>query len=459
MNYQAILAKQKSFFYSGGTQTYKQRMLQLQRLKSEIENREQAILDALQADFKKPAFEGYMTELAMVYLELKIHIKHLKKWMQTEKVRASLLNFPSSEYIQKQPYGSVLIIAPWNYPFLLCFQPLISAVAAGNVVLLKPSELTPKTAAVIQQIVQNVFDANWVQVVQGGVAEATEILKQKFDFIFFTGSPQVGKIVHQAAAQFLTPTVLELGGKSPCVITESANINVAVNRIVFGKFVNAGQTCVAPDFIWIHESKKDEFLHALTARIRSCYGENIQQSTDFPRIINNKNYQRLVNFLNCGTIYFGGQHDESDLYVEPTVLTDVSWNDEVMQQEIFGPILPVITYKNMDEVIQYNQNNEKPLAFYIFSTNKAEINRVLSQVQFGGGCTNDVLSHLVNNKLPLSGFGNSGMGNYHGKFGFNTFTHQRAYVSRANWLDISLKYAPYRKKIKKLIAAINLIKQ
>jgi len=458
MQIHETVSAQRAFFKTGATLTYANRVEKLKLLKQVIEQRESEILDALYLDFKKPHYEGYMTELAMVYLELKNHIQHLKRWMKPLKVMPSLINFPSTDYVQKQPYGSVLIIAPWNYPFLLCIQPLLSAIAAGNVVVVKPSELTPQTSGVIQRILQQVFPASWVDVVQGGVPETTALLTHRFDFIFFTGSPKVGKIVHQAAAQFLTPTVLELGGKSPCVITPSANLELAVKRIVFGKWVNAGQTCVAPDFIWIHESVKERFLTLLVERIKTCYGENCENSTDYPRIINAKNFERLAKLLHAGTIYFGGKTNSADLYIEPTVLTDVSFGDDVMKEEIFGPILPVLTYTSIQEIVAHNQANEKPLAFYIFSSSKQEINTVVSQIQFGGGCANDVLSHLVNKNLPLGGFGNSGMGNYHGKFGFDTFSHARAFLKRGTWLDVPLKYAPYTEKMKKLITLIKLLK-
>jgi len=458
MNISELVNFQREFFYTGETLEYKSRIAKLKLLMCEIEAQEKNILEALNKDFKKSFYEGYMTEVAMVYLDLKTHIKKLKSWMKPQNVWPSILNFPSSESIQKQPFGSVLIISPWNYPFLLCIQPLISAIAAGNVVLLKPSELTPNTSNVIQNILKNVFQDAWVTVVQGGVDTTTEILKCKFDFIFFTGSPQVGKIIHQAAAQFLTPTVLELGGKSPCVITPSANLEVAVDRIVFGKFVNAGQTCVAPDFIWIHESVKNKFLNLLKARIITCYGNDIEKSVDFPRIINQKNFDRLIQLIEPDKVYFGGKSNPNDFYIEPTVLNDVTFDDLAMQEEIFGPILPVLTYNSLDEIINQNHKNEKPLAFYIFSSNAKEIDSVLSKIQFGGGCTNDVLSHLINKNLPLGGFGNSGMGNYHGKHGFNTFTHMRAYVNRKTWLDLPVKYAPYQSKINILKSIIKLLK-
>nr|WP_317632559.1 aldehyde dehydrogenase [uncultured Flavobacterium sp.] len=455
----SIFNEQKIFFNSGVTLSFQARKQKLLTLLQAIEQNEEAILAALYADFKKSEFEGFMTEIGMVYLDLKNHIKNLKSWMKPKSVRASVLNFPSKDYVQAHPFGQVLIISPWNYPFLLAIHPLISAIAAGNVVVLKPSELTTNTAAVLKKIIESVFDKNWVAVIEGDVEVTTQILKHRFDMIFFTGSTAVGKIVHQAAAKHLTPVVLELGGKSPCIVTASANLEVAVNRIVFGKFVNAGQTCIAPDFIWIHESVKSKFLELLHKRIVACYGTDIKNSPDFPRIINLKNYNRLVSYLNSGDKFFGGTVNEDDLYIEPTILNNVTFDDAVMQEEIFGPILPILTYNNLDEVIKHNQESEKPLAFYIFSGDSKEIQYLQSKTQFGGACINDVLSHIVNKNVPFGGVGNSGMGNYHGKFGFNAFSHSRGFVIRYNWLDVPIKYAPYLKKtdiLKKFFSILKL---
>lgn len=446
MNFFKDIDNQRVFFNSFKTLNYIDRKAVLEKLHKEIEIREQEIMTALFADFKKSEYESYMTELGMVYLDLKNHIKNLKSWMKPKKVSSSILNFPSSEYVQKHPFGQVLIISPWNYPFLLALHPLISAIAAGNVVVLKPSELTPNTSAIIKKIIQNVFPSEWVLIVEGGVEVTTQLLSRRFDMIFFTGSTTVGKIVHQAAAKHLTPVVLELGGKSPCIVTASANLEVAVNRIVFGKFVNGGQTCIAPDFIWIHESIKTKFLELLKNRIIACYGTDIKNSPDFPRIINLKNYNRLVSYLNSGDKFFGGTVNEDDLYIEPTILNNVTFDDAVMQEEIFGPILPILTYNNLDEVIKHNQESEKPLAFYIFSGDSKEIQYLQSKTQFGGACINDVLSHIVNKNVPFGGVGNSGMGNYHGKFGFDAFSHSRGFVIRYNWLDVPIRYAPYLKK-------------
>ncbi len=447
MDISAILTKQEAFFYNGNTQNINDRVKKLKQLMACIEKHEEEVLQALNLDFRKSAYEGYMTELSMVYLELKDFIKNTSKWAKPKRVLQSIINFPATEYLQAQPFGKVLIIAPWNYPFMLAIQPLIAAIAAGNVIILKPSELTPNTASVIKKIIEEVFEPDWVKVIEGDVEVTTKILEQRFAKIFFTGSTAVGKIVHQAAAKHLTPVVLELGGKSPCVITASANLEVAVKRIVFGKFVNGGQTCIAPDFIWIDEKIKDKFLKLLKSRIIECYGEDIENNPDFPRIINAKNFNRLKSYLTNGTVYFGGQTNADTNYIAPTVLDEVRFKDEVMQDEIFGPILPVLTFSTLQEVVKHNHETEKPLAFYIFSTNKKEIDYLQKNMQFGGGCVNDVLSHIINKRVPFGGFGNSGMGNYHGKFGFSAFTHTRGFVIRKNWLDIPIKYAPYSNKM------------
>lgn len=454
-----LLKSQELFFYKGNTLDVEKRILILKKLQKNIEIHEDAILNALKSDFGKSEYEGYMTELSMIYLELKEFISKTKRWAKPKKVISSIINFPSCEFVQKQPFGKVLIIAPWNYPFLLAIQPLIAAIATGNVVVLKPSELTPATSTIIKKIVEETFNPDWVSVIEGGIDVTTEILAQRFDKIFFTGSTAVGKIIHQAAAKYLTPVVLELGGKSPCIITASANLEIAAKRIVFGKFVNAGQTCIAPDFIWIEEKIKDTFLKLLKARIIESYGEDIENNPDFPRIINTNNFNRLKSYLTNGTVYFGGQTNVDTNFIAPTILDNISFKDEVMQDEIFGPILPILTYTQLEDVVKHNHETEKPLAFYIFSGDKKEIDFLQKNTQFGGGCVNDVLSHIINKRVPFGGFGNSGMGNYHGKFGFDTFSHSRGFVERKTWLDIPIKYAPYNKKMPILKKFFALLKR
>lgn len=442
-----IINKQRNFFYQGKPHDLIFRKKSLLKLKNVIQLYEKEFIDAVYADFKKCEFEMLLTEISMIKLELKKHISNLKKWSKPQKVRSSILNFPSSEFIYKQPYGVVLIISPWNYPLLLAIQPLISAIAAGNCVVLKPSEISSNTSAVLAKMISEIFPSEYVSVILGGVEKTTEILENKFDKIFFTGSTSVGKIIQQKAAETLTPTVLELGGKSPCVITKSANLKIAAKRITFGKFVNAGQTCIAPDFIWVDETIKDDFLKILKQTIVAFYGNDIQKNPDFPRIINQKQFSRLKQFLNNGELYFGGETDASENYIEPTILDKITFNDPIMQEEIFGPILPVLTFKNLNEVVIHNHQNEKPLAMYLFSTNNLEIQNFMKQTQFGGGCINDVLSHIINDKVPFGGFGSSGIGNYHGKFGFDAFVHFKTVVHRKNGIDFKIKYAPYAKKL------------
>nr|WP_297306636.1 aldehyde dehydrogenase [uncultured Flavobacterium sp.] len=455
MHSSEIINQQRKFFYSGKTQELAFRKEALLKLKKVINVFENDLIAAVHADFKKSEFETILTEISMIKLELSKHISNLNNWSKPQKVRASILNFPSKEYIYKQPFGIVLIISPWNYPLLLAIQPLISAIAAGNCVVLKPSEISSNTSAVIAKMINEIFPTEFVSVILGDVKKTTEILENKFDKIFFTGSTFVGKIIQKKAAETLTPTILELGGKSPCVITKSANLEIAAKRITFGKFVNAGQTCIAPDFLWIDESIKDKFLAILKRTIVEFYGNDIQNNPDFPRVINNKQFLRLEKYLNCGKLYFGGKTNASENYIEPTILDAISFDDAVMQEEIFGPILPVLTYKKLAEVITHNHQNEKPLAMYLFSTNETEIKNFMTQTQFGGGCINDILSHIINDRVPFGGFGASGIGNYHGKFGFDAFVHFKTVVHRKNWLDFKIKYAPYAKKtvlIKKLLS-------
>lgn len=441
-----IVLKQRCFFYNGNTLSISYRKEALLKLKKSLEKHQDELIQAVYNDFKKSEFEVLLTEFAMLQLEIKNHLKNLYRWTKPQKVRASILNFPSSDFIYKQPYGVVLIISPWNYPLLLALQPMISAIAAGNCVILKPSEISVHTSKVLQKMISETFPQEYISVIKGDVQKTTEILENKFDKIFFTGSTSVGKIIQQKAAETLTPTVLELGGKSPCVITKSANLEIAAKRITFGKFVNAGQTCIAPDFIWIDEMIKDKFMAILKQTLIDFYGNEMQSNPDFPRIINQKQFLRLEKYLSDGKIYFGGKTDAVDNYIQPTILDDISFDDAIMQDEIFGPILPILTFKNLAEVIEHNHQNEKPLAMYFFTTKKSEIKNFMTQTQFGGGCVNDVLSHIINDKVPFGGFGASGLGNYHGKFGFDAFVHFKTIVHRKNWFDFKIKYAPYAKK-------------
>lgn len=426
----------------------------LKKLLFNIQKSEDLIIKALYDDFKKPAFEAVLTETNYVISELKDTIKNIHNWAKPQRILPSILNFPSTDYIYKEPYGKVLILAPWNYPFQLALCPLISAVAAGNKVILKPSELTPKTAEIITEIIQKTFHINHVEVIQGGVDVSQKLLEKRWDYIFFTGSVAVGKIVAKAAAENLTPVTLELGGKNPCIIDETANLKLAAKRIVWGKFINAGQTCIAPDYILIHKDVKVHFIGYLKDEITKAYGHNPQESPDFARIINTKNWVRLDSMIEQKKVVFGGQTDAQNLYIAPTLIDEPSIESAIMQEEIFGPILPILTYKTEADIKNSIDQYEKPLALYVFSENRNFTKKIIARYSFGGGCINDTIVHFSNKRLPFGGVGHSGIGAYHGKLSFDTFSHHKGIVKKANWLDLPMRYAPYKDKlatIKKLL--------
>jgi aldehyde dehydrogenase (NAD+) len=408
---------------------------------------ENEIIQALYDDFKKPAFETVITETSYVISELKATIKNLNKWAKPKRVFPSLLNFPSKDYIYKEPYGKVLVIAPWNYPYQLALCPLIAAVAAGNQVVVKPSELTPNTSSIILKIITKAFHINHVEVILGGVEVAQKLLLQRWDYIFFTGSVAVGKVVARAAAENLTPITLELGGKNPCIIDETANLKLAAKRIVWGKFVNVGQTCIAPDYILIHKDMKSHFVTYLKEEITKAYGENPSESPDFGRIINTKNWQRLVNMIEPKKVIFGGQSDVKEHYIAPTLIAETTLDSLVMKEEIFGPILPILTFENEIEIEAILSKYEKPLALYVFSENPSFSKKIIQNYSFGGGCINDTMIHFANKRLPFGGVGHSGIGAYHGRLSFDTFSHKKGIVKKANWLDLPLRYAPYKDKL------------
>ena len=442
-----IVKNQATFFRSGETLPYRFRREQLKTLKAAIVEREQAIYDALYQDFRKSPFETYATEIAIVLSELDLILGKLERWMEPEKVSASLLNFPSKDAIYNEPYGLNLIFVPWNYPFQLSMNPLLGAISAGNCAVIKPSELAPHISAVIAEIIEACFDPKYVAVVEGGIPTAQALLAQKWGHIFFTGSVKVGKIVARAAAENLTPLTLELGGKTPCIVDETADIDLAARRIVWGKFINAGQTCVAPDYILAQESIKESLLQKMAEVIQQFYGDDPQQSPDYPRIINERNFRRLQSFLQEGKIVAGGQVDESELYIAPTLLDDVNWKDSLMKSEIFGPILPVLGFKKLEEVISILKDQPKPLALYFFSNKSRRQKQVLTETSAGGVCINDVVSHYVNPNLPFGGVGQSGHGAYHGRYSFDAFSHRKSVSHKGNWLDVPLRYPPYKGKL------------
>lgn len=411
---------------------------------------ENDIVEALYKDFKKPAFEAVATETSYIINDLKETIKNIESFAKPKKVRSTLLNFPSRDYIYSEPYGKVLIIAPWNYPFQLAICPLVAAVAAGNNVVLKPSELTPHTSAIIHKVISASFHPEHVCVELGGVEKSQELLKQRWDYIFFTGSVGVGKIIAKAAANFLTPVTLELGGKSPCIVDSTAKIELAAKRIVWGKFINAGQTCIAPDYILVHDPVKEKLISHLKNAITNAYGSDPKTSPDFARIINLKNWQRLKSYIDTDKIIFGGTSSETDLFIDPTIINEPGLKSDIMQNEIFGPLLPIISYKDETELAVIINSYDKPLSLYVFTEDKSFADKVIAQFSFGGGCVNDTIMHISNKNLPFGGVGNSGMGAYHGKTSFDTFSHKKSVSKKGTWLDIKIRYAPYKGKLKTL---------
>ncbi len=452
-----LIAKQDEFFNSQATQDINFRIKHLKKLKSVIKNREDEIVEALYRDFKKPEFETLSSEIGVVMEELNLHIRKLKSWAKPKSVLPHLANFISFDKIYREAFGRVLIISPWNYPFNLAITPLIGAISAGNTVVLKPSEYSPATSAVIKKILSEVFPTEYVAVVKGEAKIARQLLEHQWDFIFFTGSPSIGKYVYKAAAEHLTPVVLELGGKSPAIIDDTANMRITARRLVWGKFLNAGQTCIAPDYVLITENKLDEFINEMKSEIRKAYGENPKNSKDYARIINKRNFERLIKLIENQNVIMGGNYSSDDLYIAPTLVLRPSLDDEIMQYEIFGPLLPVLTFKNQEEIDEILSKNPNPLAFYIFSTDKKFQKNLIDKYSFGGGVINDVLAHFVNPRLPFGGVGNSGMGNYHGKYSFLTFSRPKPVVKRRFFPDLFVRYLPsndWKKKIIRFVFGI-----
>jgi len=446
-----IVCKQHEFFNSSVTHTYDFRINinELLKLKKGIKRFESQFNAALKNDLGKSEFESYATETGFVLHDLTNTIKHLKKWIKPKRIKTPLLSQPASSRILFTPLGVNLIISPFNYPIGLTFAPLIAAIASGNTAVIKTSELTPASSMEIQKLIDEIFDPVYIAYIPGKVPETTLLLKQKFDHIFFTGSPRVGSIVMEAAAKHLTPVTLELGGKSPCIVHSDANLNIAVNRIVYGKFMNAGQTCVAPDYVMVHQSVKEEFLEKIKQRIINIYGDDASLSPDFGRIVNEQHHSRIVSLIDQDKVTVGGQFNKADRYIAPTVMKNVTLKDNVMAEEIFGPILPVMEYNNFDEILDtIAKLPQYPLACYIFSESKTVQQELISSIQFGGGCINHCIQHLVNPNLPFGGVGESGIGSYHGFNGFERFSHKKSILKAASWFDLSLIYPPYQRKIK-----------
>jgi len=443
MTYQAIVNKQKAFFDSNATKDTNFRKTQMKKFLQLLKSNEDLLNKAIYADFKKSAFETYTTELSLVYSELTHSISQVKYWSKKKYVSTNLANIPGSSYIMPEPLGNTLIIGAWNYPYLLSLHPVVSAMAAGNTIILKPSELALNTSQLMAKLINENFDTEYFHVIEGGVKETTELLKERFDKIFYTGSSPVGKIIMRAAAENLTPVVLELGGKSPAIVTKDASIKMTAKRLVWGKYLNGGQTCVAPDYLMVHKSVKQKLIEEIKKQVLKIHGDNPQQSEAFVRIINPRHFKRLMLLMDQSKIVLGGNSDEKDLYIAPTLMDNVSWDDAVMKEEIFGPILPILEYEDLDDAIKQIKSKEKPLALYLFTSKTSTRDKVFNEISFGGGALNETIMHLANPNLPFGGVGNSGTGNYHGEFGFNTFSHQKSIIQKPNWFEPFVKYAPY----------------
>lgn len=447
----AIVEKQRKFFQSGATLDVDYRIALLKKLKECILRHEDEINDALKKDLGKSAAESYTCEIGMVLSELSYMIKHTRAYAKEKTVWTPIAQFHSRSFKKPSPYGVVLIMSPWNYPFLLTLDPLIDAIAAGNTVVLKPSAYSPCTTDVLCKMISECFDENQVAVVTGGRAENTCLLNEHFDYIFFTGNPVVGREVMRHAAENLTPVTLELGGKSPCIVEKTANLKLAARRIVFGKYLNCGQTCVAPDYIYCDPTIKDQLIVELKNQIKIQYGEHPLDNPDYGKIINEKHFHRLCGLMEPSKMVCGGRTNEADCRIEPSVFDGVTFDDAIMQEEIFGPLLPILTYDSLDEAIEVINSRPHPLALYIFTEDKAVAKKVTSRCGFGGGCINDTIIHLATSEMGFGGFGESGMGSYHGKEGFATFSHYKSIVDKKTWMDLPLRYQPYKGIYQKLI--------
>lgn len=443
----SLLAKQRAYYKSGATIPVEFRIAQLKKLYAAIKKYETEVNDALTEDLGKSHFEGFMCESGLVLSELSHMIRHTKRYAKRKTVYTPLSQFASHSYIQPVPYGNTLIMSPWNYPFLLTIDPLAAAIAAGNTAIVKPSAYAPATSQVIEKLLSECFPREYVAVVTGGREENGALLAEKFDFIFFTGSQNVGKEVLRQAAEHLTPVVLELGGKSPCIVDATADLPLAAKRIVFGKYLNCGQTCVAPDYILCEKSVKDQLVKELIRQIKAQYGDEPLKNRDYGKIINRKHFDRLCGLMDEEKVVFGGGTDPDSCRIEPTVMDGVTYDDAVMGEEIFGPILPILTFDSFDEMMADLKDRDKPLALYLFSHGKGRIHRVTTELSYGGGCINDVVIHLATSEMPFGGVGESGMGGYHGKAGFDAFSHQKSIVDKKTWIDLPMRYQPYTSKL------------
>lgn len=444
-----VVQRQREFFMTGATLDVDYRINALKRLRASIKAHEKDIADALYKDLRKSELESYMSETGMVLDEIKYELKHIRKWSRNKRVKTPIAQFISKSFIVPEPYGVVLIMAPWNYPVQLCLEPLVGAVAAGNTVIVKPSAYAAEVSHCLACIIEEVFPPEHVAVVEGGREQNTQLLEEKFDYIFFTGSEAVGKIVMEKASKHLTPVSLELGGKSPVIVDRTANLEVSARRLAFGKYLNAGQTCVAPDYLLIERSVKDDFLECFKKAVAEFFPKD--DFSNMPVIVNDKHFKRLMDVVdaskaNGAKVFLGGNGDVGSRFIEPTVLDDVTWDSPIMEQELFGPILPVLGYDNLDDVLDIIKQRPKPLALYLFSNDKAVQRKALSSVPYGGGCVNDTIIHLATPYMGFGGVGESGMGSYHGKRSFDTFTHYKSIVKKSNVIDLPMRYHPYSKK-------------
>jgi aldehyde dehydrogenase (NAD+) len=442
MNIPTLVAGQRAYFNSNATRPVAFRIEQLQRLRSVLQTNEKLIHDAISTDFKKSGFDSFLTEFVVLYDDLAHAISHVAHWARTRRVRTNLLNWPARSSIIPEPLGVTLVIGAWNYPVQLSLAPAVAAIAAGNTIVLKPSELCPATSRILSRLVNENFDPRYFSVVEGGIPATTALLEQKFDKIFFTGSTTVGKIVYQAAARNLTPVTLELGGKSPAIVTPDCDLDMSVRRLVWGKFLNAGQTCIAPDYVLVHQSVEQAFLEKakqeiIASRFSISNGNYVQ-------IINDQNFSRLVALLDQSKIFFGGDYNRAERFIAPTLMSGVSFTDPIMSDEIFGPVLPVLVYSDLGAMIAEIKARPKPLALYLFTTNRRTREKVLHEIPFGGGCVNDALMHISNCRLPFGGVGESGLGNYHGAAGFAAFSHSKSILEKPFWFELSVKYFPHK---------------
>ncbi|MDV5106925.1 aldehyde dehydrogenase [Clostridium perfringens] len=441
--------KQREYFSTGETKDINFRIEKLKKLRDVLKSEEEKVFEALKKDLMKSSFESYVTEVAMVYDEINMHIKNIKKWSKKRRVKTPLVQFPTKSFIQLEPYGVVLIIGPFNYPFMLTMDPLIGAIAVGTRAVIKPSESTPETSKILKEILEKVFDEKYVLHVnpERGKEVVEELLKEKFDYIFFTGSATVGKIVMKAASQYLTPVTLELGGKSPCIIDKDCKLELAARRIVWGKLLNSGQTCVAPDYLYVHKDIEEEFIKKLEEEIKNQFGDNPLESEDYSKMVNEREFNRVLSYIDKEKLVFGGNYNRKTFQIEPTILKNVTWNDPVMEREIFGPIFPILPFENLDEVIRLVNSKDKPLAIYYFSEDKNKIEKVLNSTSSGGVTINDTLVHVSSSYLPFGGVGNSGMGEYHGKYSFDLFSNKKGVMNRKTFLDLKIRYAPFQNKL------------